>query len=118
MERLTLDGIEEPLRPAGAPLLELPPDPPEVASGSVPGISGEPHLAVGTGTLARVEPAIDPSERARELAELEIRFEKCLARVNMHFRPIVHADRQLFGYESLLRSTDKSLPHPGAILDA
>jgi EAL domain-containing protein (putative c-di-GMP-specific phosphodiesterase class I) len=37
----------------------------------------------------------------------------------MHFQPIVHAsDRTLFGYESLLRSRDKGLPHPGAILDA
>ena len=37
----------------------------------------------------------------------------------MHFQPIVHAStRTRFGYEALLRSTDRSLPHPGAILDA
>ena len=37
----------------------------------------------------------------------------------MHFQPIVHAaTRARFGYEALLRSTDRSLPHPGAILDA
>jgi EAL domain-containing protein (putative c-di-GMP-specific phosphodiesterase class I) len=39
--------------------------------------------------------------------------------MTMHFQPIVRAkDRSRFGYEALLRATDKSLPHPGAILDA
>ena len=33
----------------------------------------------------------------------------------MHYQPIVHAaTRARFGYEALLRSTDKVLPHPGA----
>jgi EAL domain-containing protein (putative c-di-GMP-specific phosphodiesterase class I) len=37
----------------------------------------------------------------------------------MQFQPIVHArTRARFGYEALLRSSDRSLPHPGAILDA
>ena len=37
----------------------------------------------------------------------------------MHFQLIVHArSRARFGYEALLRSSDRSLPHPGAILDA
>src|SRR6185295_18851003 len=41
------------------------------------------------------------------------------ATLNMFFQPIVHASTRVrFGYEALLRSTDKSLPHPGAILDA
>jgi EAL domain-containing protein (putative c-di-GMP-specific phosphodiesterase class I) len=53
------------------------------------------------------------------LRELEDRFGRCLAGLVMHFQPIVHATtRARFGYEALLRSTDKSLPHPGAILDA
>ncbi len=106
MERLELDDAGP--APRSAPRLELPADPP----------ANEPQLAAGTGALSRVEAAADPGERARELAALELSFEKCLAGVNMHFQPIVHADRQLFGYESLLRSSDKSLPHPGAILDA
>ena len=37
----------------------------------------------------------------------------------MHFQPIVHAaTRARFGYEALLRTTDRALPHPGAILAA
>jgi EAL domain-containing protein (putative c-di-GMP-specific phosphodiesterase class I) len=37
----------------------------------------------------------------------------------MAYQPIVRvADRSLFGYEALLRSEEKALPHPGAILDA
>jgi EAL domain-containing protein (putative c-di-GMP-specific phosphodiesterase class I) len=76
-------------------------------------------FAAGTGQLDRVEPGPDPQLRARELVELEDRFEKCLAGITMHFQPIVVAsDLSLFAYESLLRSTDRSLPHPGAILDA
>jgi len=42
-----------------------------------------------------------------------------MAALAMHFQPIVHAStRKRFAYEALLRSQDKSLPHPGAILDA
>src|SRR5262245_54139672 len=110
MDRLQLDGMDDPKR-TQVPSLELSEIP------DAPVIDDAP-LAIGTGTLARVEPAPEPNERSRELADLELRFERCLAGVHMHFQPIVHADRTLFGYESLLRSTDKSLPHPGAILDA
>jgi EAL domain-containing protein (putative c-di-GMP-specific phosphodiesterase class I) len=61
----------------------------------------------------------DGSDPGRDLALLEDQLERCLAAIEMHFQPIVHAsDRTLFGYESLLRSRDKSLPHPGVILDA
>src|SRR3954470_24960705 len=39
--------------------------------------------------------------------------------MTMHFQPIVHAStRMRFGYEALMRSTDRALPHPGAVLDA
>jgi len=103
MDRLELEGSGP-----EAPALEIT-DTPSAAN----------ILAVGTGTLARVEPPPDPREHVRELADLEERFEKCLAGVAMHFQPIVAAtDRSLFGYEALLRSADRSLPHPGAILDA
>src|SRR5204862_759674 len=52
------------------------------------------------------------------LADLEARLDRCLAGLQMHFQPIVYPDKVRFGYEALLRSLDKSLPHPGAILDA
>ena len=61
-------------------------------------------------------PVFDPTA---ELVQLEASFDRCVAALGMHFQPIVYAhDRSRFGYEALLRSADKSLPHPGAILDA
>ena len=54
-----------------------------------------------------------------ELRSLEDKLSRCMQGLTMHYQPIVHAEtRGRFGYEALLRSTDKSLPHPGAILDA
>ena len=56
---------------------------------------------------------------ATDLRDLEDKLDRCLASLVMHFQPIVHAsNRARFGYEALLRSLDRSLPHPGAILDA
>jgi EAL domain-containing protein (putative c-di-GMP-specific phosphodiesterase class I) len=50
---------------------------------------------------------------------LEASFERALDTLWMAYQPIVRvADRSLFGYEALLRSEEKALPHPGAILDA
>jgi EAL domain-containing protein (putative c-di-GMP-specific phosphodiesterase class I) len=69
-------------------------------------------LARGTEPRPRVDPAAD-------LIELERKLDRCLGALGMHYQPIVHArSRARFGYEALLRSSDKSLPHPGAILDA
>jgi EAL domain-containing protein (putative c-di-GMP-specific phosphodiesterase class I) len=50
---------------------------------------------------------------------LEASFERALDTLWMAYQPIVRVvDRSLFGYEALLRSEEKALPHPGAILDA
>src|SRR4051812_40981435 len=63
--------------------------------------------------------ALQPIGHAAQLADLEVKLGRCLAALTMHFQPIVHAKgRARFAYEALLRSGDKSLPHPGAILDA
>jgi EAL domain-containing protein (putative c-di-GMP-specific phosphodiesterase class I) len=75
------------------------------------------------GSFARgTEPhqqALKPIDHAAQLADLEVKLGRCLAALTMHFQPIVHAKgRTRFAYEALLRSADKSLPHPGAILDA
>lgn len=71
------------------------------------------NFAVGT------NPAGHFDAEAAALRELEDKLGRCLAGLQMHFQPIVHAtSRQRFGYEALLRSRDKALPHPGAILDA
>jgi EAL domain-containing protein (putative c-di-GMP-specific phosphodiesterase class I) len=53
------------------------------------------------------------------LRDLEDKLNRCLSTITMHFQPIVYAStRARFGYEALVRASDKSLPHPGAILDA
>ncbi|MDB4954367.1 MAG: diguanylate phosphodiesterase [Myxococcales bacterium] len=71
-------------------------------------------FAVGTAPPETVH-----AEGNAHLRDLEEKLSRCLAAMTMHFQPIVHAStRARFGYEALLRSTDKSLPHPGAILDA
>jgi len=78
------------------------------------------HFARGTAKSSQVSDDGDGVPgHASELAALEASLGRCLATLTMHFQPIVHAStRARFGYEALLRSTDKSLPHPGAILDA
>ena len=75
-------------------------------------------LARGTSPeIPRVEKTADA--HAAELRELEDKLGRCVANLTMHYQPIVHAaTRARFGYEALLRSSDRSLPHPGAILDA
>ncbi|MEZ4368116.1 MAG: EAL domain-containing protein [Kofleriaceae bacterium] len=102
--RLELDG---PATPSKAPPARLELD-------AEPG----PGFARGTNTALRVDAAVIDDTR-RQLAELEGKLDRCLAGLTMHFQPIVHtADHRIFAYEALLRSSDKSLPHPGAILDA
>jgi EAL domain-containing protein (putative c-di-GMP-specific phosphodiesterase class I) len=50
---------------------------------------------------------------------LEASFERALDTLWMAYQPIIRtSDRSLFGYEALLRSEEKALPHPGAVLDA
>lgn len=50
---------------------------------------------------------------------LEASFERALATMWMAYQPIVRTrDHTLFGYEALMRSTESTLPHPGAVLDA
>lgn len=57
--------------------------------------------------------------RAGDLAGLEQSFDSALTHLWMAYQPIVRAsDRELYGYEALMRSKEASLPHPGAILDA
>jgi len=64
-------------------------------------------------------PGVALTEPESELRTLEDKLDRALSTLMMHYQPIVHAhDRSRFGYEALLRTTDKSLPHPGAVLDA
>ncbi|MGE0870982.1 MAG: EAL domain-containing protein [Kofleriaceae bacterium] len=73
------------------------------------------HRPLAKGT----QPLSGSAESTDRLRDLEVKLSACLAAMTMHFQPIVHAStRMRFGYEALLRSADRSLPHPGAILDA
>jgi EAL domain-containing protein (putative c-di-GMP-specific phosphodiesterase class I) len=56
---------------------------------------------------------------AGDMAGLRAGFERALETMWIAFQPIVDAKRRrIFGYEALMRSTEASLPHPGAILSA
>ncbi len=93
------------------------PTPPPPRATTEPGNASEsrPALAVGTDS----HELFDASDPATQLRDLEEKLNRCIAALTMFFQPIVHAStRTRFGYEALLRSTDKALPHPGAILDA
>jgi EAL domain-containing protein (putative c-di-GMP-specific phosphodiesterase class I) len=50
--------------------------------------------------------------------ELDKNLQSALDGLWMAYQPIVDRNGELYGHEALLRSTDKSLPHPGAIIDA
>ena len=55
-------------------------------------------------------------DEARSLSE---RFDRALSALFMVYQPIVSWSRKrAFGYEALVRSSEKSLPHPGAIFEA
>jgi len=46
-------------------------------------------------------------------------FESALESLWAAYQPIVAVrDRKIFGYEALMRSAERALPHPGAVLDA
>jgi EAL domain-containing protein (putative c-di-GMP-specific phosphodiesterase class I) len=75
------------------------------------------QLPHGTGANTPKSATGDPATDS--LIDLERNFAACFASIHMHFQPIVWTrNRARFGYEALLRSTSRALPHPGAILDA
>jgi EAL domain-containing protein (putative c-di-GMP-specific phosphodiesterase class I) len=52
-------------------------------------------------------------------AGLEAAFSRALTSLWMAYQPIVHAsDARVFGHEALVRTAERTLPHPGALLDA
>lgn len=66
--------------------------------------------------LQRVDAA---AELADNRAELGHGFDRALATLWMAFQPIVRpSDQTTLGYEALVRSRERSLPHPGALIGA
>jgi EAL domain-containing protein (putative c-di-GMP-specific phosphodiesterase class I) len=52
-------------------------------------------------------------------AGLEASFDRAMQSMWIAYHPIVDFNaKTVFGYEALLRSTEPSLPHPGAVIDA
>jgi EAL domain-containing protein (putative c-di-GMP-specific phosphodiesterase class I) len=102
-----------PLLPPSAP----PPLPPPPPHGPDAGDTEVEPVLLATGSAPHA--LYEASDAAYHLRDLEDKLQRCLATLTLHFQPIVHAGtRTRFGYEALLRSADRSLPHPGAILDA
>ena len=59
----------------------------------------------------------DPAAKAR--SEAQSQFDRALEGLFMLYQPIVRwSERRVFGYEALVRSSEPSLPHPGALFDA
>jgi EAL domain-containing protein (putative c-di-GMP-specific phosphodiesterase class I) len=58
-----------------------------------------------------------PQDRGQ--SEASHQFDRALAGLFMLYQPIVrYSTRSAFGYEALVRSSEPSLPHPGALFDA
>jgi EAL domain-containing protein (putative c-di-GMP-specific phosphodiesterase class I) len=54
-----------------------------------------------------------------EASRRELNFGRAVAAVYMVYQPIISWSRQdAFGYEALVRSSETSMPHPGALFDA
>ena len=57
--------------------------------------------------------------RPEGTSDLDRRFRAALDAVYMVYQPIVRwSDRTVYGYEALVRSSEPSIPHPGALFDA
>jgi EAL domain-containing protein (putative c-di-GMP-specific phosphodiesterase class I) len=80
--------------------------------------------AVRLGKMARlkreaVELLGDQTKGLGDRASLEMAFKRALEGMWMAYQPIVHyTQRRVIAYEALLRSTEPTLPHPGALIDA
>jgi EAL domain-containing protein (putative c-di-GMP-specific phosphodiesterase class I)/ActR/RegA family two-component response regulator len=61
----------------------------------------------------------DPDKQVGDRAGLEASFARAIAGLWIAYQPIVcWGTHSLYGYEALVRTTEPTLPHPGAIIDA
>ena len=98
------------------------------------------HYLTKPTRMAELEATLDKAARMRRMAKLELQaarllghdstlgmdragleasFQRCMTNLWMAYHPIVDPRKKLvYGHEALLRSSEPSLPHPGAVLDA
>jgi EAL domain-containing protein (putative c-di-GMP-specific phosphodiesterase class I) len=80
--------------------------------------------AVRLGKMARLkrDALALVGDRTKELGDrtsVEVSFRRALQSMWMAYQPIVrYSERRIIAYEALLRSSEPTLPHPGAIVDA
>jgi EAL domain-containing protein (putative c-di-GMP-specific phosphodiesterase class I) len=111
------EGVSNERRPGVRPLLPPLVSPLPASQAPVRAPTGGDDVTFASGTHPHT--LFEASDAAYQLRDLEDKLNRCLATLTLHFQPIVHAaTRARFAYEALLRSDDKALPHPGAILDA
>jgi EAL domain-containing protein (putative c-di-GMP-specific phosphodiesterase class I)/CheY-like chemotaxis protein len=68
---------------------------------------------------ASMQPLDNPHQQTGGRIGLDVAFERAIDSMWMAYQPIVRVrDHGLFGYEALMRSSEITLPNPGAVLDA
>ena len=61
----------------------------------------------------------DPDKQVGDRAGLEASFGRAMKTLWIAYQPIVRPEtKEIYGYEALMRTTEPTLPHPGAMLDA
>ena len=82
----------------------------------------ERAIVLYRGAVAKRDALAREAEAAGQVgsrAELGADFDRALSTLWMAYQPIVRpADHSTLGFEALVRSREKSLPHPGALLGA
>ena len=85
-------------------------------------LAEEVQQALALSELSRVRReahSLLANDGAAERVTLNDNFDRALAALFMVYQPIVsYADRRAYGYEALVRSSEPTLPHPGALFGA
>lgn len=87
-------------------------------------LSSVVEQAVRLGQIARLKREAlsivgDQGKELGDRASLEVGFGRALQNLWIAYQPIVcYSERRIVAYEALLRSSESTLPHPGAIVDA
>jgi EAL domain-containing protein (putative c-di-GMP-specific phosphodiesterase class I) len=84
---------------------------------TLPDLDGAIQAALTTGRRRFMPDVALAQQKAHE--ELDQALSRAIAGINMAYQPIVaYGSRRLHGYEALVRTTERTFPHPGALFDA